>query len=116
MSVNSKRKGKEGEQEFANLCKEHGFSQVRRSQQYAGIHGDADVVGLPGIHTEVKRVERLNEEKALQQAEEDCKKGKIPIVAHRRNREEWKVTMRAGEWFKLYKAWVKTNYPEKPDS
>lgn len=109
MSVNSKRKGKDGELEFVSLCKEHGFDNVRRSQQYAGIHGDADVVGLSGIHIEVKRVERLNEEKALQQAEEDCKKGDIPIVAHRRNREEWKVTMRADKWFELYKAWLNVN-------
>lgn len=102
--INSKRKGKRGELEFSNLCKEHGFN-TRRSQQYSGINGDADVVGLDGVHIEVKRVERLNIEKALQQAERDSKEGEIPIVAHRRNREEWKVTMRAEDWFKLYKAW-----------
>jgi len=54
MSVNSKRKGKDGELEFVSLCKEHGFDNVRRSQQNAGIHGDADVVGLSGIH-KIKR-------------------------------------------------------------
>lgn len=102
--INSKVKGKRGEIEFSNLCKKHGFN-TRRSQQYAGIHGDADVVGLDGIHIEVKRVERLNIEQALQQAERDKKKGEIPIVAHRRNREEWKITMRAKDWFELYKAW-----------
>ena len=102
--INSKRKGKRGELEFSNLSKEHGFN-TRRSQQYSGINGDADVVGLEGIHIEVKRVERLNIEQALQQAERDKKEGEIPIVAHRRNRETWKVTMRAEDFFKLYKAW-----------
>ncbi|GFN35346.1 PDDEXK family nuclease [Tepidimicrobium xylanilyticum] len=104
MAINSKRKGKNGELEFSNLCKKHGFN-TRRSQQYAGIHGDADVVGLDGIHIEVKRVERLNIEQALQQAERDKKEREIPIVAHRRNREEWKITMRAKDWFEFYKAW-----------
>ena len=38
--VNSKRKGADGEREFANLCKEHGFD-VRRTQQYCGNTGDS---------------------------------------------------------------------------
>ncbi|NLZ53398.1 MAG: hypothetical protein GX892_09670, partial [Thermoanaerobacteraceae bacterium] len=88
----------------SNLCKEHGFN-TRRSQQYSGINGDADVVGLDGVHIEVKRVEKLNIEKALQQAIADSKEGEIPIVAHRKNREEWLITMRAEDWFKLYRAW-----------
>ncbi len=98
---NSKQKGKRGELEFANLCREHGFP-ARRSQQYAGIHGDADVIGIPGVHVEVKRVERLNVSVAMQQAIRDCQNS-IPIVAHRKNREPWYITMRAEDWFRLYK-------------
>lgn len=104
--INSKRKGRDGELEFSNLCKEHGFN-TRRSQQYAGINNDADVVGLEGIHIEVKRVEQLNVSKAMGQAIKDSKDIEIPIVAHRKNREEWKVTMLADDWFKLYKAYLK---------
>lgn len=103
--INSREKGKAGEREFAALCREYGFENARRSQQYSGINGDADVVGLEGIHIEVKRVERLNIEEALQQSIRDSKEDEIPIVAHRRNREEWKITMRADDFFKLYKAW-----------
>lgn len=103
--INSKRKGKRGELEFANLCKEHGFN-TRRSQQYSGINGDADVVGLDGIHIEVKRVERLNISNAMKQAIRDSKDGEIPIVAHRKNRENWKVTMGLDDWFKFYKSWL----------
>lgn len=106
MSINSNQKGKKGELEFSNLCKEHGFN-TRRSQQYSGINGDADVVGLDGIHIEVKRVERLNLSKAMKQAIEDSSEGKMPIVAHRKNREEWKITMMADDWFELYRAWLK---------
>ena len=102
--IHSRQKGKRGEREFAALCREHGFEDARRGQQFNGLEGE-DVVGLQGVHIEVKRVEALNVEKALQQSEKDSKEGDIPIVAHRRNRDTWKVTMRAKDWFDFYKAW-----------
>ena len=105
MSINSNQKGKKGEREWAKLCREQGFTDARRGQQFSGIEGK-DVVGLPDIHVEVKRVERLNISKAMEQAIGDSKDTEIPIVAHRKNREEWKVTMRAEDWFKLYKKWL----------
>lgn len=106
--INSREKGKTGEREFAALCREHGFENARRGQQYSGLEGK-DVVGLEGIHIEVKRVERLNIDKAMKQSIEDSKDGEIPIVAHRKNREEWKVTMRAEDWLEFYKAWRERN-------
>ena len=106
--INSREKGKAGEREFAALCREHGFENARRGQQFSGIEGK-DVVGLEGIHIEVRRVERLNIEEALQQSIRDSKEDEIPIVAHRRNRESWKITMRAEDWFEMYKAWRERN-------
>lgn len=108
MSINSNQKGKTGEREFAALCRKHGFENARRGQQFSGIEGK-DVVGLEGIHIEVKRVERLNIDKAMKQSIEDSKEREIPIVAHRKNREEWKVTMRAEDWLEFYKAWRERN-------
>ncbi|WP_222704822.1 hypothetical protein [Anaerosalibacter massiliensis] len=104
--INSRQKGAAGEREFANICKKHGFDKARRGQQYNGIEGQ-DVVGLDGIHVEVKRVERLNISNAMKQAIRDSKEEEIPIVAHRKNRESWKVTMGLEDWFKLYKAWLR---------
>lgn len=49
---------------------------------------------LPLIHFEVKAVERLNIEDAMEQARRDGT-GKAPIVAHRRNFRPWLVTMEA---------------------
>ena len=104
--INSRQKGKRGELEFSNFCKKHGFN-TRRSQQYCGIEGDGDVVGLDYMHIEVKRVERLNVSKAIRQALDDKKEEDIAMVAHRKNNEEWLVTMRAEDWFELYKAFIK---------
>ena len=56
--MNSRRKGAEGERELARVLQEYGFDS-RRGQQYCGANGDADVVGLQGVHIECKRVEKL---------------------------------------------------------
>jgi Holliday junction resolvase len=104
LSINSLRKGKAGEREFANLCKQHGFD-ARRGQQYSGIEGK-DIVGLAGVHVEVKRVERLNVSKAMDQAHKDAKCGEVPIVAHRKNREPWFITMPAEAWFEFYRTFI----------
>lgn len=100
--MNSREKGKRGERELAAELFKHGFS-ARRGQQYSGANGDADVVGLPGIHIECKRVESLNIQKAMDQAESDAKDTEIPAVFHRRNREPWKVTMYLDDFLNLYK-------------
>ena len=106
--INSREKGKAGEREFAALCRKHGFENARRGQQYNGLDGQ-DVIGLDGIHIEVKRAERLNIDEAMKQSIRDSKEGEMPIVAHRRNRESWKITMRAEDWFEFYKAWRERN-------
>lgn len=80
--TNSRRKGADGERELAKKLKEYGYD-TRRGQQYSGANGDADVVGLPGIHIECKRVERLNINEAMEQAARDCKY-EVPAVFHRK--------------------------------
>ena len=100
--MNSRDKGAKGERELSNVLNGYGYN-CRRGQQYCGANGDADVVGLPGIHIECKRVERLNIYEAVKQSKRDCKE-ELPAVFHRKNREEWLVTMPLSEWMKLYKA------------
>lgn len=104
--MNSRTKGKRGELEAAHILKKHGYD-ARRGQQFAGINGDADVVGLPHIHLEIKRVEKLNIDDALQQSVRDANDAEIPVVMHRKNRTEWKVTMLFEDWINMYKAWEK---------
>ena len=88
---NSRSKGKRGELELAAILREYGFD-ARRGQQYCGAAGDADVVGLPGVHIECKRVERLNIDAAMEQAVRDARPGEMPVVMHRRSRKPWLVT------------------------
>ena len=99
--MNSKAKGAAGERELAKLLREHGHT-ARRGQQYSGANGDADVVGLPGVHIECKRVERLNVYEAMAQARRDARPGETPVVMHRKNRQPWLVTMDIDDWLKMY--------------
>ena len=109
MAINSKKKGARAERKWAEFCREHGYEKVRRTAQFCGNTGEAsDCVGLEGIHQECKAVERLNIVEAMNQAVRDSTKegeGNLPIVAHKRNRTPWYVTMLAEDWFKIYSAW-----------
>ena len=104
--MNSRNKGKRGELEIANILKSYGYN-TRRGQQYCGISGDADVIGLPGIHIEVKRVEKLNIDNAVEQSIRDASYGEKPVVIHRKNNKPWLVTMPFIDWIELYQAWEK---------
>lgn len=101
MPVNSRAKGKRGELEIAHLLREYGYD-ARRGVQYCGANGDADVTGLPGIHIEVKRTEKLNIEKAMEQSSRDARDGEVPVVMHRKDRHPWLVTMAMGDFMEMY--------------
>ena len=104
--MNSRQKGARGERELSNVLRSYGY-ETRRGQQYSGANGDADVVGLPGIHIECKRVEKLNIDNAIEQSIRDAVYGEKPAVMHRKNGKQWLVTMTLIEWMDLYKAWEK---------
>ena len=103
--INSKRKGTAGEREIASIFRDYGYTDAHRTAQFKGGPDSPDVVGLPGIHCEIKRVENLNIHKAYEQAERDAEGKKIPAVFHRRNREKWMVTMSLDDFMEIYKAW-----------
>ena len=97
--MNSRRKGKSGELALVKKLKDCGYD-VRRSQQYAGINHDADVVGIDGMHIECKYTANGHGStyEWLGQARRDRKEGNIPVVMHKKvSREdrgnEWLVTL-----------------------
>ena len=107
MAVNSKRKGKTGELELAAKLKAHGYD-ARRSVQYNGKaeDGQADLLGLPGIHIECKRTEKLSLYDAVNQAKRDSKdKNQIPVVFHRKNNCEWLAIMTLDDFMEIYREW-----------
>lgn len=99
--MNSRRKGKRGELEFAALLRDHGFD-ARRGIQFSGGVDSPDVVSdaLGFLHIEVKRTQALNLVDACAQAQGDCG-GKPWVLAHRRNHAPWLITMKAEVFFEL---------------
>ena len=104
----SQKKGAAGERELVALLQQAGFSVYRGGSETFGTV--PDLVGLPGIHVEAKRVERLNVSAAMAQAVYDAGRfhDGFPAVFHRRNREPWRVTMNINDWLELYTAWIKS--------
>ena len=104
MGKMSRNKGAAGERELSGVLREHGY-HCRRGQQFSGANGDADVIGLPGVHIECKRTERLDLPGALSQAIHDARPGELPAVFSRRNHAAWLVTMKLDDWIHLYREW-----------
>ena len=76
----------------------------RLGQEFEVLQKDEESRGLlRTIENEVKRVDKLNVNKAMDQARNDCKGESLPIVAHRKDYGKWLITMDAEDWFNLYK-------------
>lgn len=89
MGRRSRDKGKRGEREAAKLLSEILNVPVVRGQQRKGGPDSPDVIGVTGLHIEVKRSERLTLYAALEQARNDAGHDQVPVVMHRRNGHEW---------------------------
>jgi len=94
MSRMSRNKGKRGELEAAKEIARlfdlpFGADGMHRGQQFCGLDGSADIVGFPGIHFEIKRVERFCLHPSLEQSDSDKKCGDIPVVLTRQNGKGW---------------------------
>ena len=99
----SRNKGKRGEREVAKIFRDAGYP-ARRSVQYNGRPGTAaDVVGVPGMHIEVKFVEKERIREWYRQAERDASASpeQVPVVVHRKSREPWLVTMSLDDFIRL---------------
>jgi len=99
----TQRKGAEGERELSALLQREGYAVTwGGSRTYGTV---PDVSGLPGIHIECKRVERLNVPEAMDQAITDADRfhDGLPALFHRRNRSPWLVTMRLTDWLQIYR-------------
>ena len=99
----SRTKGKRGERELAGRLRELGITEAQRGQQYHGGADSPDVAGMPGVHIECKRVERLCLHDAMVQSRRDADgSGDVPVVMHRRNHEPWYVTMTLEDFVAMY--------------
>ncbi len=112
----SKARGKRGELSLVHALRDAGFTEARRTAQYCGKAGTSDVVGIEGLHVEVKNQERLNIWSALAQSQRDTEadgNGDIPAVFFKRNRSGWYVALPLPNFIKLYKLYKGELHHEK---
>ena len=113
--MNSKQKGARGERLCRDVIRSHGFDAIRGCQnagRFAGGQEAPDVITNLPFHFEVKFVEKLNVSNAMAQAKNDCD-GKPPLVAHKKSRENWLVTMESDLFFQLVRGEIPINQEGK---
>lgn len=99
----SQRKGRIGELELSKLLQGYGYNvEPGRAVSYGST---PDITGLPGIHIECKRTEKLRPYDWMAQAERDAVRfgDGLPAVFFRRSRSPWLVVMKLEDWVGLYR-------------
>lgn len=107
--TNSRNKGKRYELHVAGLFKSEGYD-ARRGQQYSGANGDADVVGVRGLHIECKAREQMRLYDWMSQAKSEAKNGDLPVVIHKKNHCADLVTMEFETFIQFYRSWEMEKY------
>ena len=101
MSARSRSKGIRGELELAQFLTERGIPARRGCQRRGGyLSPDVDH-GIEGVHLEVKRCESLRLWEAMDQAERDANRERVPVVAHRPNRRPWVAILKLDDFVRL---------------
>ena len=103
--INSRQKGCVGERQMAQEIERVMGWTANRMAQHCGDAGDSDILihQLPQVFAEVKRVEKLNVQAAMDKAAEQAEAaGKIPVLFHRRNRTPWLVTLKLDQLPQFY--------------
>lgn len=88
-----RERGKRGERDAARALQEVLGVSARRGVQYTGGQDSPDIAtSIPGVHWEVKFVEREQVRAWMAQAEQDAR-GLVPVLLHRKSRAPWLVTL-----------------------
>lgn len=103
MGASSQRKGRAAERELAEVLRSYGFqAEPGRALNY-GM--EADLSGLPGLHIECKRCERLELPKWFEQSERDAERMRdgAPVVIFRRSRKPWMIALKLADFMEYYR-------------
>lgn len=113
MGRREQKKGRRGEIELSKILNDRGYNT--RPGAAVSFGSEPDVVGLDGIHVEIKRRECPDIPAALRQAAEDAAffRDGIPALFTRGNRARWRVVMDIDEWLKLYNSYYKEKSQNK---
>ena len=102
MGQHNRTRGKQSELELARIIRETYGWPVRRGHVF---EGEPDIVGLQGIHVEVKRTKSFSAVNFMEQASRYARyhDAGYPAVFYRADRQPWTVTMLAQDWYRFSK-------------
>ncbi len=102
MGKRSQAKGRGGELELARILQGYGYDV--RPGEALNYGTEPDLVGLDGVHCEVKRAQQQSLYAWIDQSRRDADKfhDGIPAVFWRKNRCPWLVVMDLRDWINLY--------------
>ena len=103
MGKSSQQKGSRGERELVEILNGYGYQTQRGGSETFGTI--PDIIGLPEIHIECKRCEKVRLSEWMNQAVKDSERfgDGLPAVFHRKNRSDWLVTMKLSDWMVIYR-------------
>lgn len=88
--VNSRTKGRAGEQEVARILRDELRLEIRRNWQQQAAEGGSDLTGVPGWAIEIKRGKNIRLNDAWQQAcAQALRVTSRPVLIYRFDRQDW---------------------------
>lgn len=96
MAINSRAKGKAGENELCHILRPLYPDICRNLDQFGPLK--MDHLNTPGVHLQSKRVERINIWDALDQTITESAPTDLPVLAFRRNWNRSSLPSRSS-WF-----------------
>ena len=95
----ARNKGARAELKVRDKLREMGHEGARRGQVF---NHEPDIVGVDGVHIEVKNQERLDISAAFRQSAEAAKPGEIPVVIYKRgDRQPFMLLLRFDDYEEL---------------
>lgn len=92
MPINSRTKGRAGEQEVARILRDELGLDVHRNWQEQAAHGGTDLIGVAGWAIEVKRAKKYSNKWWEQtQDQSDLTLSDIPVLIYKLDYQSWKV-------------------------
>lgn len=108
MGRSNRNRGADAERQVARLFQALGFRTVRRGQVF---NRESDVIGVPGLHIEVKYQKKTKVWDWIEQAETEAeiRRDGSPVVWFRRPHQTWNVIVPGKLFLDMYTAWAEKN-------
>ena len=92
--IDSRIKGRAGEQEVARILRDELGLEVHRNWQQQSAQGGCALVGVPGWGIEIKRAKEARLNDWWTQTAEQAARDKVrPVLIYRLDRQSWMATM-----------------------